>query len=670
MALAIYVGLRAAILLTAFDEVAIPSYELNAIGNLAKVVAESRGGAPHVMHFDNVGGHLVVGWLAAPLYGLLGDRYVVLKLVPFLLGIGTMLLIWRLCRRHFDDRAAILAVLLFAFAPPTLCKFSLIAQGNHFENLFFQLLFLNAFFDVHAHPSNRGLVMLGLAAGLAMFVYIGSLLLIVITALVHVYLRGARRAIRDIAYTGPACAIGIAPLVWLDLSSGGRERNFLSWRFVESNAAGGEVLQRFWSFWSDVLPASPCFERLGFVDGKAFGWIFCAAFVAAWIIAVARLRRATDALERAKLAPLLVYLPAFSLVVALFDFPFTPYGPPVEVGQYRYLVPHLAFASILIAVVCARGLASAQRAVRFVSGAIAAIALAGGAFTLPIVKLDSARAADGWCYDGFWFEGYANVLLNDPPWSSAQVEAHLADFEPLYRRRTVAGVAFYAAWQGDTGLGHPPTTPLDIGAIVANFSPDLAIDVARGAGSYLRRLVLEENGGSRMRAILEALDASHPELAPFCAEGLAIDVRYPLVASIPEFMQRGLAIRAHVPDRLQPALHRGLGIACGRLVPRGLDRELIHATRIEVAPEFRESFDFGLGWGIGESTQPAQRTSSLRTAIAPEDRAIAWRGFGAASRHNEGARAVLSTIELAPEERTEFQRGARWPDYPRPVETL
>lgn len=668
MALAVYVGLRVSILITAFDSVAIPNYELGTIGNLAKVIVEGRGGAPHALHFDNVGGHLVVGWLAAPLYGLLGDRYVVLKLVPFLLGIGTMLLIWRLCRRHFDDRTAILAVFLFALPPPTLCKFSLIAQGNHFENVFFQLLFLNAFFDVHANPeSKRGLVMLGLSAGLAMFVYTGALLLIAITAVAHVSVLGARRAIRDLAYAGPACAVGVAPLVWLDLLSGGRERQFLSWRFLENSSSGGEVVQRFTSFWSDVLPASPCFERIGAIDGATVGWIYSACFVVAWFVAAAQTRRGTSGFGSAQLVPLLVYLPGLSIVVALFDFPFKPYGPPIEVGQYRYLVPHFAFAAILIAIVCGRGLASPRRPVRVIAGALAAITLSTSAFTLPIVKLDAAHTTNPWRYDGYWFEGYANVLLNDYPWNSAEVEAHLAEFDPLFRRRAVAGVAFYAAWQGDTGLGRTPTSPLDVGAIVSDFSPDLAIDVAHGSGSYLRRLVLEENGGSRLRAILDALGASHPAIAPYCVEGLALDVRYPLVSSVPEFFERGLAVRAHVPAELEPALHRGFGIACGRLVPRGLDDELVRATRRQIDGEFRVSFDFGLGFGIAESTHRSERCASLRRLLAPDDRTAAWRGFGAAVRHTEGPQAAEPPDELDATEREAFEIGARWPNYPQPL---
>ncbi|MFN0242841.1 MAG: glycosyltransferase family 39 protein [Planctomycetota bacterium] len=667
VALALYVALRVAILLTNFDAVAMPNYELGTIGNLAKVIAEADGGAPHAMHFDNVGGHLVVGWLAAPLYAAIGDRYVVLKLVPLFLGVGTLLWIWRLCRRHFDTRAAIIAVLLFAVAPPTLCKYSLIAKGNHFENLFFQLWFLNAFFDAHAGDvTRRRLLAIGFVAGLTLFVYTGALLLVATAVLLHVYLRGARASLRDLAFVLPAFAVGIAPLVWLDLASAGRERNFLAVRFVENGADGlRELAGRFVSFWTEVLPASPCFENAVGMRGAAVGWIFLACFAAAWISAVVVARRASSKLERAKLVPFVAHLPLFALLVAAFDFPFKPYGPPIEVGQYRYLVPHFAFAAILIGVVSARALAASSLALRACGGTLALLSLATGLFTLPIVRPNAPRWNDGWHYDGYWFEYYANVILRDDPWTPARIESFVRDFDPVNRGRACAGVGFYLAWRDDAGLhGHAPQAVLDADLIVAGFAPELTIDVAHGIGTYLRRLVNEPGGGERLQRVLSQLDASNAAVAPYCAEGLALDLRYPLVASVHEFLQRGLALREHVPARWQRGLHRGLGIACGRLLPRGLDDAAVAATRSALDPAFREAFEFGLGWGCAESTQRANRCAALRRMVTFEGRAAAWQGFGAALRHNLGPGPHDPSLEITSDERAWLERGASWPNYP------
>lgn len=103
MALVVYVGLRLAILHTNFDAVAMPNYELSTIGNLATVAVEDHGGAPLSKYFDNVGGHLVVGWLAIPLYALFGSSYFVLKLVPLLLGLAGL---WSFAAAQFCGSSA------------------------------------------------------------------------------------------------------------------------------------------------------------------------------------------------------------------------------------------------------------------------------------------------------------------------------------------------------------------------------------------------------------------------------------------------------------------------------------------------------------------------------------------------------------------------------------
>ncbi|MBM3985741.1 MAG: hypothetical protein FJ296_08670, partial [Planctomycetes bacterium] len=175
LACLLYLGFRAAILLHAFDGVALPMYELHNMGSLARLLSLGASHPPLGMHFDNAGGQQLVALLAAPLYALLGPSYLVLKLVPLLLGLLALLLLWRFVRREFGLVAACVASVLYALGPPTLVKYSLLASGNHFENVVFVLALLELAADGHRHDRGRlHVAAQGALAGLALSVYPGA----------------------------------------------------------------------------------------------------------------------------------------------------------------------------------------------------------------------------------------------------------------------------------------------------------------------------------------------------------------------------------------------------------------------------------------------------------------------------------------------------------------
>lgn len=678
VAIAAYLGLRLAVLFTNFDAVAMPSFELGTIGNLAMVVSEGRGGAPIADHFDNVGGHLVVGLLAAPLYALFGPHYWTLKIVPLVLGVGTLILVWRLLSRHFDRRAAVLAVFLFVCAPPVLFKYSVIAKGNHFENLIFQLWFLNAFFDMHARGvTRRGLLWTGLSAGCAVFVYTGALLTVVAACAVHAFVRRGRQVFADAAWAGLTFCVGVFPLFWLDLASGGRERRFLRTRFVDNHAETiGSFASRWREFWVDVVPKSAGFESWAGIGGTWASVFFLACFAAAWFVVARAVWNGHSAaetaerarFERSKTAIWLVHLPAISLLAAAFDFRFNGYGAPVAVGNYRYLVPHVAWAILLIGIACARLWSSpALRTRRFGTG-LAAGTIATGLFTLPLVRTDGAVTSLGARYEGFWFESYPSVMFRDRAREAADMEADLAQFDTRNAHRVCQGLGFGFAWLADLrGQPEPTWSASEMNDIVGRFSPDHAIDVARGIGAHLRRGPDAGAAGTeRLRSLLASLGESSDPFAPYVIEGLAIDQKFPLVISARSFLERGLTFEPLVPRNLLGHLYRGLGIACGRELPRDLpiDRAL-HDEIARATPEaLREEFYFGLGWGAAETTSFGDRVETLRRAVGSQHGAAAWTGFGAALRHDPDS-ARRSPLTLTHEESDWVARGRAWSDYPR-----
>ncbi len=684
-AIVVYVGFRLAILHTNFDAVAMPSFELGTIGNLAMVVPEGRGGAAITDHFDNVGGHLVVGLLAAPLYALFGPSYWTLKLVPLLLGVGTLLLVWRLLSRHFDRRAAILAVFLFAIAPPVLLKYSLIAKGNHFENLFFQLWFLNAFFDMHARGvTKRGLFWTGLSAGCAVFVYTGALMTVVSALFVHVVARGWKKSFADAPSALATFSLGVLPLLWLDLASGGREREFLRMRFLEHHVPSlADLVSRWLAFWTEIVPKSACFEDFAGIPASWGGAFFLAVFAVAWFV-VARSawrgmrsfvpttgERSTGVerarFEHAKTAIWLVHLPMISFLAATFDFQFKPYAAPVEVGQYRYLVPHVAWAILLIAIASSRLWSDVSNGLRVFGRLLAGAAFATGLFALPLVRFDGATSNFGTRYVGFWFEYYPNVLFRDRPWVVADMEADVANFESRNASRVCQGLGFSLAWAAEL-RGRSDESSMDrIREIVSRFELDHTINVARGIGSHMRRGSADGAAGvERLRESLNSLGDSTDPLTPYVVEGLALDPNFPLVVSARSFLERGAALEPLVPRRLVGCLYRGLGIACGRELPRDLpiDRSLAAEFASATPTELRDEFYFGLGWGAAETTNSGDRIESLRRAVAGEHRAAAWVGFGAALRHNHDV-DDLSRGAWTQQELAWIAFGTAWLDYPR-----
>ena len=138
----LYGGLRVFILLTNFDAVAHHGYELYPMGCMAKDIIEG-GGFPLRGYLEtHAGGFLVTGIAAVPFYLLLGSNYLALKMVPFLFGVAVLGLLYFFLRTHFSPSTAALGAFLFALAPTTLTKHSVIAMGNHFEIILFIMLSL------------------------------------------------------------------------------------------------------------------------------------------------------------------------------------------------------------------------------------------------------------------------------------------------------------------------------------------------------------------------------------------------------------------------------------------------------------------------------------------------------------------------------------------------
>ena len=701
VACATYLALRARILFANFDAVAIPNYEVALMGNIARLATSSDGSAGPGLaeYYDNCGGHLVTGLLAIPGYALFGASYLSLKLVVLLLGLGTLALLWHIADRQFGRGAAQVAVFLFALTPPTLVKFSLLAQGNHFENLFFQLLAWALFLRAQAQAASpRRLFVFGLAAGFSIFFYFGAILLVAILCAMHMGLRGVRRGLRELLPIGAGMALGLVPLAWVDWQSGGRALRFLSAKLGSESAASSSAMhsgpwthafERIELLWTQVLPRAGVFEDLGPIRGAWSETILFCCFCAAWaVVSLAVLRAwrrpaaAIDGFDLRQATPLVVYLPLFSLLFAVSNFDFDTYPPPVAVGKFRYLVPHFLFAALLIGT--ASALLVRQGGMRRRLGRLlAAAALTTGLCTLPIATVTGAAPGAGAAYPGYDYGFLANLFVRDIPSGARlpirELAPQLRQLRSVARAETSFGLGFRLAdlelWPLGGAAGEPRRLSEVSDALAVN-SPATRIDLARGVGSALRR-----RGTTNLRAreelrrrLLEDLDPQD-RFTPYVIEGLALEYGLRLQRSTRADLRTSQEIAALIPEGFAAAFVRGRGLHAGRLCARGIDADfkaLREALPEATALQPREYW-FGFGFGLADRADSLDEGDAQLVA-SPVDSswcAALASGIGAGLRHVHGfdagsERARVVRARLPAVWADALDRGLAWPEYPAP----
>ncbi len=620
LAALVYLSLRALVLLTGFDTQSHPAYELTIVGNVAHAV-QSGNGPPLADFYDNCGGHLVCGLLAAPLYACLGESYLALKLVPLLFGLATLAVVWKLLAPRARPAGAALAVLLLAAGPPTLLRLSLHSMGNHFESL---LLFASTYLawlrwlEGGARP-RAGLVF-GLCAGFALFFYFGTLLWLFLLALAHLAIRGPRRSLADAARALTGFALGVAPLLWITLATDGRPLRFLSQNLgSRARADLGAASERALELVTVVLPRAGSFPALGPLPGATAEALFLAAFLCAWTVALhSILRPSRDALpkppatadgqrlQNLRFLPLVLYLPALLVSYSFSRFRFHLDTPPFDAVSLRYMAPHLLVAVLLIGVAFGRLL---QRPAprRVLAGALAVAALSTAPYALALIG--SRDGSDGWRYPGWSGKLLARVLLRDVArdaitgelrWDAESLRSKIERL-PLHERAEVyEGVGHYLAWSRIDRLS------LELGAMLDPFPPRARPWLARGAGSCLRgQMISGRLAASEVRGRLERLRAHEPEIIDPVVQGLALRFEYPLASEAGRSLDLHGLLAAAVPVELRRAWVQGLGLSAGRILRRGARAEIdaLRARLGALAASDPEAFCSGVRQALTETTE-------------------------------------------------------------------
>jgi 4-amino-4-deoxy-L-arabinose transferase-like glycosyltransferase len=611
--LALYVGTRLAALLTNVDEVAVPVYEVPSMGTAAWLAATGWRGVPWSACYDNAGGQLLTAWLAAPLYALLGQSYVALKLVPFLLGAGLLVLVWRTVQRAFGTRAANISGLFVALAPPLLFKYSLLAKGNHFEGLCFVFVPVWLWIEAEGRPRRaRWMAAVGLAAGLAVSVYVGSLATLAALGLALALTRPPRETLRDTLRTLPGFLVGILPAVALHLASEGRTGSFIQ-RMTSVDERQSDFLAEARETFQVHLPRATCSEPLGPLSGQLLDHIYLgAALVAAvglFVVLVRSLFRATAVAEKADEAGrrnrrVLCIVTLVAPLVALAALLFTPLRirtmpHPAEVGGLRYFVPSHFWALVATGLVVA--LASAQRSplLRTLAGLVAVGAGLASLSSLTLVRPTGPEVELALSYPGRHLRlattllgraAYVDEATGLHTYRADEARVFLDAVTPMEREEIAHSLGsrlFMNAFFGRPELAR------DLDAVLRPVPAEDLPQAAWGVGALCATLVSPDRAVAPPAPFLDTLGAllAGPHGA-HVAFGLGTTVEYPLHLYLASDFERALHAALLVPPPMRPTVVRGLGYECARRIARGasVEREAVVRLAEGLEPADRTPF--------------------------------------------------------------------------------
>ena len=177
-------------------------------------------------------------------------------------------------------------------------------------------------------------------------------------------------------------------------------------------------------------------------------------------------------------------------------------------------------------------------------------------------------------------------------------------------------------------IGSPPG--LDLAALLAPYPAENHLDLARGAGSYVRQLALQGQRELAREALAAA--AGHP-LGRGVVEGLCIPFGFPLAFRTRGRLAESRALADVVPAELGPGWVRGQGIQVGRLLARGIPSDVAAALQLARLQQPEERAQLWRGVGIGFAIAGAVRAPERLDEWAPAEHREACRaGFEAELR--------------------------------------
>ena len=646
----VYVALRAAILITAFEQVVMANYELYPMGTMPKALSLG-GDFPLYLYYDNAAGQLLTGLLAKLSFALFGETYLALKLVPASMGLAALVVVWAIANLLWGRRAAAVAAMAFALGPTELAtKYSLLASGNHFENLFFTSLALFCHYGLQRSAASRRprwLFAAGFSAGFALFVFLGAIIPVGLVVLANLGIRGWLDALRDLRHWLPGFLLGIAPLVLLNLLAGGGASGFLYAKFGAGGSASlAQVQERIQAFVSsDVFEAGFHGEWLG-LDWRWPSALLLGCMAYAWLLALpaalggvlAGLRGAfcwkreasaqAAAAHRLELAPLVFLAPLAALAFGLSDLRIDRWPAPLGVAGFRYFLPIFLTGILLLGALVGRSAGLWRKGAWLVAG----LACLTGLWNLRYLDLANPQPGLGSKYAGYNFVQAARGLCGANHKLDQETRISYVDsFPDYFRRQLYRGLGYHEAQfqiikdqqraKQKGLLDWIRVSSLDLDALTAGYPPEMNAPIARGAGEGLRSLAQSGRAGFLALAPhLERLLQSKHALAPLVLEGSAVQGDCPPTSKRAAFLlERNLGLLSNVSPAVKPHVARGIGRMGGLLLARDLPGSGQRVLKIvnRLGGKLRPEVDRGLLQGLLEGREKPRWNVALEELVPP-----------------------------------------------------
>jgi 4-amino-4-deoxy-L-arabinose transferase-like glycosyltransferase len=280
--------------------------------------------AKHELHGQFVGafywgqayGGTLETWLAAPLLAIFGPSYVALRAVPIVLSAAAALVVWRIGRRMMSEPAAVTAGGL-AWCFPSF----LLWKTSHFHifyasGMLLGLLTVLQAFRMRERVSGRGMLLLGLVAGLALW---QSFQLATIVPPTLIWLAVRRRdLLRYWPQVSAGFLVGFAPVLASNLRHG--------WWSRDIGHPGDEIdyLHRLFQFFTNGLPMALDLRTavtLHWLAWKPLALVLYVAVLVGFVRLVVAIRRDGRFRELELIAVIAIAFPAIYAISPLTSAP-------------------------------------------------------------------------------------------------------------------------------------------------------------------------------------------------------------------------------------------------------------------------------------------------------------------------------------------------------------
>lgn len=646
--------LRLTTLLTAVEHT---SYDEEMVrGTIAKEISEGIKLPLWEYQADNYsGGSIVIGFIAAFFFKILGPSLFALKLAPFLFHLGSFALLFFLMRRFFNPRTAIATCLLYILSPPAFTSSSLLAMGFHTESIFFSLLNLICFYRLRFEEKNRNLwiILFGFSAGIG-FWFTHITILTPLACLMSVGLTG-RFLInkKNILLCFSAFLLGMIPWIAFNLTHHAQGMTYLRDVFFSSDSS----LKGFDWAW-DRAKKSALISGYGipaafnfFPEQSRINWLlgfFYSSLIISLMIPFIKKHLLSKGVPHSvvvkRIFPILIYIPLFCFIYTLSDYTisqghsffYSRYFIPLQLMLWIVLgvaLDHFKHWKYLLTLLLLIGAASQSRviarepfarALRYkgYSYCIMGNRLRESVYTLPQEFKRFNSFAINYPPEDQRFIYWGATVLAIPPMARGDSNA-LKNLIQTIQKNVPHPYQKYFFENLDIPFTCSQEDTKKLISLVSESVPELE-------QSFLYKRYLEQNMGDDLSNLSEVFNVCLPQIPTPSQRWFYVNLGLSLVGQSPETKgyQDALRLFDQISGENRLWIIRGIGIAASSQITYAQDLRIkLDKLPVKIDDRFLDDFYWGVGWGVRSFFgEDAARSYDWIADHVPNGQPSAWKG--------------------------------------------